>query len=762
MAKMSDPVSRVITALERCGCSISSEGDGIRTNCPSPNHAHGNKKSPALSVSEGSDGRALLYCHAGCSVDEITGAIGLEPTDLFPAKAETFHKLRMPKGKKYIAGEPPGKDGVDRFPYRDTSGKAIIYVQRIDRPDGKTFRQYASDDRGWHYGLGKYKDKLRPLFRLPVILDKPQAQVVLHEGEKAAVAAAMARLSGIHTTTIGGSGNGHKTDLAPLAGRDVVIVPDSDAPGEKHARQLAELASKAGAKSVRILRLPGLPEKGDVVEWIAAGGNATEWESLIAAIPDTDPANIEPDQTEVESLDDASDRLAALSPLEYDRVRQAEAKALGVRISTLDAAVTEIRKTEQEQRSMFAVVEPWPDHVDGNELLGDIKTTIQRYIVMSKHAPEAVALWVLNTYVHDASYFSPILLIASPEKRSGKSTLLSLLATLCTRSLLAANISPAAVYRAIEQWQPTLLIDEADTFLKQNDDMAGVINSGHTKTTAFVIRCDGDANEPKRFSTWCAKVIAGIGSQRDTLEDRSIPIPLRRKLPDEQVSRLRLDRNDFENIQRRCIRWGEDNYQAVHESDPATPYGLHDRAADNWAPLLAIADLCGWREKAELAALALSGDDEGESINTILLTDIRDIFKEQSTDRLSSQRLCDLLAAIDDRPWREWSKGRAISTNKLAGRLKSFGIHSKQLRLPNGDNLKGYELAAFSDAFSRYCDSKRYNVTSVTETQKTDNQSVTNESDVTFQKTPKPLRDKGCNDVTFQNGDAGDDEGVLF
>ena len=242
------------------------------------------------------------------------------------------------------------------------------------------------------------------------------------------------------------------------------------------------------------------------------------------------------DEHNVESLDSAVSRLAKLSPLEYDQIRNGEAKRLGVRPQTLDSAIKGERKSNQSESSIFIEIEPWDEPVNGAELLDEIVDTFKRFIVTPNHAPEAAALWVLNTYVHDASYHSPILLITSPEKRCGKSTMLSLLYGLTNRSLLASNISSAAVYRAIEQWSPTLLIDEADTFLKKNDDMAGVINSGHTKTTAFVMRCDGDANEVKRFSTWCPKVIAGIGSQRDTLEDRSIAIPLRRKLDHETSS----------------------------------------------------------------------------------------------------------------------------------------------------------------------------------------------------------------------------------
>lgn len=411
-------------------------------------------------------------------------------------------------------------------------------------------------------------------------------------------------------------------------------------------------------------------------------------------------------------------RLAGLSTLDYEAVRETEAKKLKVRVGVLDKEV-EKHRAPDEQAPLFTEIDPWPDVVDGGALLDEIASTIRRYIVVPDHTPETVALWVLNTYVHDASYHSPMLLITSPEKRCGKSSLLSLLYALSNNALLASNISAAAVYRAIDQWKPTLLIDEADTFLKENDDMAGVINAGHTKTTAFVMRCDGDANEVKQFSTWCPKVIAGIGSQRDTLEDRSVVISLRRKMKGEHVARLRLDRTDFSDIKRKCVRWSADNYVAVHESDPKTPDDLHDRAADNWSPLFAIADLCGWHDKADAASLALSGSDGSESINIDLLADIKGILEEitrgkhkpnlepgersqYGKDRISSKVLCAWLAELEDRPWRTWSRGRPMSQNALANRLKLFNIHSATIRLNHRDTLRGYYFKGFEDAFTRY------------------------------------------------------------
>jgi len=120
-----------------------------------------------------------------------------------------------------------------------------------------------------------------------------------------------------------------------------------------------------------------------------------------------------------------------------------------------------------------------------------------------------------------------------------------------------------------------------------------------------------------------------------------------------------------------------------------------------------------------------------------------------------------LLAAIDDRPWSEWSKGRSITTNRLAGRLKSFGIHSKTMRLPNGERLKGYELSSFSDAFTRYCDSKRDIVTSEQCQQKLAIQSVTSKGSVTDKKAEKAICNNVCHDVTVRNTKAADSAGKV-
>ncbi len=206
-------------------------------------------------------------------------------------------------------------------------------------------------------------------------------------------------------------------------------------------------------------------------------------------------------------------------------------------------------KTETPKQGrvvQFEKPEPWPDAVDGAVLLDAIAATFLKYLALPEHASTALALWVLHAYTIEASFTSPILALTSPVKRCGKTFALILLAALVPRRLSTANVTPAVLFRTIEKYAPTLLIDEADTFIRDNDELRGVLNSGHTRTTATVIRAVGDDHDPRAFSTWCPKAIALIWKLPDTLGDRAIEVPMRRRTASEHVQRLRQDRIEAE------------------------------------------------------------------------------------------------------------------------------------------------------------------------------------------------------------------------
>jgi putative DNA primase/helicase len=233
----------------------------------------------------------------------------------------------------------------------------------------------------------------------------------------------------------------------------------------------------------------------------------------------------------------------------------------------------------------------------------------------------------------------------------------------------------------------------------------------------------GDDYQPRRWSTWAPKIFSGIGRLADTIEDRAIKIQMRRRRKDEFAERLRHGTR-FEDLRRKCIRFIADHANSIRELESTIPAALNDRAADNWLPLLSLAELAGpeWATTARQAALELSGSEDTEALgtNAQLLADIQLVFHEVDNDRLASRDLSERLAGIEGRPWAEFGKSRKpISVNQLANLLREFGIFSRGIRI--GENTpKGYLLSDFSDAFSRYLAetgiSKRNNATSPTGT----------------------------------------------
>lgn len=272
---------------------------------------------------------------------------------------------------------------------------------------------------------------------------------------------------------------------------------------------------------------------------------------------------------------------------------------------------------------------------------------------------------------------------------------------------MASNITSAAMFRSIDAWQPTLLVDEADTFVtKEKEELRGIINSGHSKSSAFVVRTVGDDHEPTHFSTWCAKCMAGIGHLPDTVKDRSIIVPLRRKLTHEKVEKLRhIDPSLFEALASKCVRFTQDNMLALRSAKPELPEELNDRAADNWEPLFAIADIAGgrWPEASRKAALALAGaEKESVSTNVELLRDIKEIFEHKpERDSLFSHELIAALTVDEESAWATWNRGKPITPRQLASRVKEFGAVANSVRHGTITG-KGYKKESFEDAFARY------------------------------------------------------------
>jgi len=438
-------------------------------------------------------------------------------------------------------------------------------------------------------------------------------------------------------------------------------------------------------------------------------------------------------------------------PARYVRIR-AKAKANGASITELDK-LTQAGK-DDGKAEMFPEVALWPDPVNGAALLAELCAVLREHVIADDVTITAAALWIMHTWLMDVFTVSPLAHITAPEKRCGKTILLTAMLRLVFRPLPASNISPAALFRSVEAFAPTLLIDEVDAFLRDNEEARGLINCGLYRETAFVIRTTGDDHTPTNFSVWAAKALCGIGKLADTIEDRSIPLRMRRKVDGEHAASIRhSDPALWERLRQRIARWVQDHRGVIAVARRPTPaLGLNDRAQDCWEPLLSIADAIGeeWPGRARAAAVALHGvEEETPSIGVELLRDIKAVFDDRHASRIASRDLLAALIADDEAPWATWNRGKPLTVRQLAARIGDFAVSTKTTRLPNRERLKGYLLADFADAFARYLFSE--GGVSKRDTVPTAPlcglQGMTNRADastVTHEKAPQALADNDC------------------
>lgn len=399
-------------------------------------------------------------------------------------------------------------------------------------------------------------------------------------------------------------------------------------------------------------------------------------------------------------------RVRAKEPATWARIRQ-QVKDTKV-LSMVDFDRLTAQDDDEKASAgggIFPEVESWPSPVAGAELLDDIAGAIRRYVIADAATIQAAALWATFTWLIDSVQVAPIANITAPEKRCGKSIMLTALGNLVNRKLQVSNIAPAALFRSIELWSPTLLIDEVDAFLRDNEEARGILNAGFTRDSAVVIRCVGDDHMPTPFRVWGAKALCGIGKIADTLADRSIPLRLRRKLPGEATEVLRhSDPALWTNLRSRMMRFAQDNAEQIGKARPATINGLNDRANDCWEPLLAIAEAAGgeWPSIARQAARSLHEiEDDSPSVGMELLNDIKTILDTKQANKMFSATLLEHLMADDEAPWPTWNRGKPMTARQLSTKLGEFGIKSKDIRIGT-INKKGYDRADFSEAFTRY------------------------------------------------------------
>jgi hypothetical protein len=246
--------------LQRLARALDGEVSGGQVLAPGPGHS---QKDRSLSVKLSADAPDgfIVNSFAGddpivCK-DYVRNKAGLE--SFKPnggGKRKPIFDISKVLAAQKSGGMPRGKI-VAEYNYTDTAG-ALLY--QVVRYDPKDFRQRRPDGNGgWIWSL----EERRVPYRWPELVQYPDASVFLCEGEKDAD-----RVSSLgHCATTVAAGKWTDECAKALAGRDVLILEDNDEAGRQKAHEAAT-AVHGEAKTVRIVRLPNLPDKGDVSDWL--------------------------------------------------------------------------------------------------------------------------------------------------------------------------------------------------------------------------------------------------------------------------------------------------------------------------------------------------------------------------------------------------------------------------------------------------------------------------------------------------------------
>lgn len=326
--------------------NVRGEGTQCTACCP----AHDDRNA-SLSIGKGDDGRILLHCHAGCSVDDIVSALGLKLSDLYekPTAAQDFAPVTQDKPKQQ-------RRVIAKYDYRDNRGQLIAQKLRYEpkqfawrRPDGCG---------GWIYN--------RQGIEIPLYnLDKLQSDhVFVVEGEKDVDT--LARLGKEAVCSPDGAGKGKKwvsRYSEALRGAHVAVIQDNDDVGKVFARDVCT-ALHGVAASVRLIDLrevwPDIPEHGDVSDFVAKWDDDQGAAQLLAGLTESTPEYIAPDdmpKDESGKIDYSKIHCKSVADIDFSKTPHIKFYVDGILAQglTFMNAFSKVGKSRMEMQMLLAI-----------------------------------------------------------------------------------------------------------------------------------------------------------------------------------------------------------------------------------------------------------------------------------------------------------------------------------------------------------------------------------------------------------------------
>jgi hypothetical protein len=401
------------------------------------------------------------------------------------------------------------------------------------------------------------------------------------------------------------------------------------------------------------------------------------------------------------------------------KVINAISKALGLSTRQVREQLGDFERRQnpkkENEETLWEKVEPHPEPVLLQQVLGDLCEYIRAYVVLEPYYVDILALWLVMTWVFDKFMRLPILLVTSPAHESGKTTLFLVMSKVARKGILNVQTTSAVFFRVIHKDHPTLFIDEADTLLRDNKDLTDIINASHTKGIV-VFRCDPETYDPKPYDCFAPVALAGNDPKMaPATRSRCITITLRRKLPTEDCKELgdgSVLKEHGKQVASLIARAVQDitpllEKQINRRGDLPGLKDLNNRAYDLAKPYAIIAlvadqqasgNVAGgaWFERAVSAIkTVVANRTETEAKHIQLLRDIKTVFDQTKEEALLSKELLTQLKQLDESPWDD------LTERTLAKMVKPFEVKPKVLRL--GEKTpRGYRRQWFEDSWKRY------------------------------------------------------------
>lgn len=334
------------------------------------------------------------------------------------------------------------------------------------------------------------------------------------------------------------------------------------------------------------------------------------------------------------------------------------------------------------------------------EVLGRVQNVLDTYIAFpDDESRDAVALWVMHTWVYHSFENTPRLSVSSSQPGSGKTRVLEIVREICPNPKMFVSVTPATVFRSINKYTMlTLLVDEVDTIFGRSGsasshrELQGILNTGYRKG-ATVPRTVG-TDDVKDFPTFAPVAMSGLGGLPDALSTRSIHIKMKKAGGTRSIKplRMRFAEPVFNLLRVQLGKWATEYSEALSMSLPNMPDGVVDRDADIWEPLIAIADLASeeWSERARKSCVHLIGvsSKKDEPYPVKLLTRVREIYDEHGSESMFSIELIEKLGS-------EWG----LNSKSLSRVMGEYDVSGGNITR-NKRRGKGYKRSDLEVAWS--------------------------------------------------------------